>query len=303
MGGSSFSASAYDDLSRSYSTKSRSTIFKNNKIDSDMSPKNLGFREARDSDGHPNSFPIIIALDVTGSMGKIPENLIKNKLGKLMEILIKNGVEDASICFLGIGDHYSDSSPLQVGQFESGTMELDKWLTSIYLECGGGGQIMESYQLAWLFGARHTSTDSFEKRNIKGFIFTIGDEYVHEKTEAGFLRDYMGYTEASDINSFDLLEEAKKTYNVFHIHCNDGSYQESVSSKWGKVLGENLIIVQDSNTIAEVISSTVAIINGADMKNLLSSMDNKTANAVSTALSTLRKSDITQYSDTGVIKL
>lgn len=302
MGGSPFSFDAYADLSRSYSTKSRADIF-NSSMSSDMNPKGLTFREARDSDVHPNSFPIIVGLDTTGSMGSIPENMVKNKLGKLMEVLIDNGVEDASICFLGIGDHYANRSPLQVGQFESGTAELDKCLTSIWLEGGGGGQQMESYHLAWLFGARHTSTDSFEKRNIKGFIFTIGDEYVHGKLESKFLEEYMGYKEPTEANMEDLLEEAKKTYNVFHIHCNDASYQKEVSDQWKKLIGENLIIVEDSNTVPEVIASTVAIINGADMKKLLSTMDAKTASSVSTALATIKKTDVAQYSNTGVIKL
>jgi hypothetical protein len=303
MGGSSFSFDAAKDLSRSYATKSTATIFKNRNLSPDLDPKGLAFREARDSDGHPNSFPIIVGLDTTGSMGSIPENLVRNKLGKLMEILINNGVEDASICFLGIGDHYANDAPLQVGQFESGTSELDKCLTSIWLEGGGGGQVMESYHLAWLFGARHTSTDSFEKRNIKGFIFTIGDEYVHDKLESKFLERYMGYKEATEVKMEDLLEEAKKTYNVFHIHCNDGSYQSSVSNLWKKLLGENLIIVEDSDTIPEVIASTVAIINGADMKKLLSTMDAKTASSVSTALATVKKADITNYANVGIIKL
>lgn len=307
MGGSNFSSSAYQDLSRSYATKSRATIFKSSSLNSDMDPKNMSFRECRDSDVHPNSFPIIVALDETGSMGSIPENLIKNKLGKLMEILINNGVKDASICFVGIGDHLSDRSPLQIGQFESGTGELDKWLTNIYLEGYGGGQSKESYQLAWLFGARHTSTDSFEKRGIKGFIFTIGDEYVHPDLEADFLRDYMGYKEASDVSTEDLLEEARKTYNVFHIHCNDGSYptnRSDVADKWKKLIGpEHLIVAEDSDTIAEIISSTVAMINGADMKELMKHMDSKTANSVTNALSTVKKNDITNYSTTGVITL
>jgi len=303
MGGSSFSSSAYADLSRSYSTKSASTIFKNKEIDPSMDPKGLKFREARDSDAHPNSVPIIIGLDTTGSMGTIPENLIKNKLGKLMGILIDNGVNDASICFLGIGDHYANNASLQVGQFESGTDELDKCLTSIWLESGGGGQMMESYSLAWLFAARHTSTDSFEKRGIKGFIFTIGDEWVHDKIEGRFLEEYMGYKEASDVTMENLLEEAKKTYNVFHIHCNDASYQNSVSDKWRTLLKENVIIVDDSNTIAEVIASTVAVINGADMKDILKDMDSKTASSVSSALATVNKNSITTYSNTGVIKI
>lgn len=306
MGGTSFSSSAYADLSRSYATKSRTAIFTNRDISPDMDPKDMKFRECRDSDAHPNSFPIIVALDETGSMGSIPENLIKNKLGKLMEILINNGVKDASICFVGIGDHITDNYPLQVGQFESGTEELNKWLTSIVLEGGGGGQDMESYQLAWLFGARHTSTDSFEKRGIKGFIFTIGDEYVHPTLEADFLKNYMGYTQTSDVYSKDLFEEAKKTYNVFHIHCNHYGYEENITNKWKNLIGgEHLIEIEDGQTdnIAEVIASTVAMINGADMKELTRNMDSKTANCVTNALSTIPKTDITNYNSTGVIVL
>lgn len=303
MGGSSFSFNAYQDLSRTYSTKSQSQIFASNMV-STMNPKDLTFRECRDTPGvHENSVPIIVGLDVTGSMGSIPENLIKNKLGKLMELLINNGVKDASICFVGIGDHISDDSPLQVGQFESGTAELDKCLTSIYIEHGGGGQRMESYQLAWLFASRHTSTDSFEKRGIKGFLFTIGDEYVHPTLQADFLRSYMGYKEATEISTEDLLEEAKRTYNVFHIHCNDGSYKTEVSDKWKKLLNENLIIVDDSNNVAEVIASTVSIMNGADMADLLSQMDKNTAASVSNSLAKISHNEVIKYSNTGVITL
>ena len=303
MSKSGFSNTAYVDLQRTYAAQPQAQVFKNRQLDPTMDPKGLTFRECRDSDVLKNSFPIIIGLDETGSMGSIPENLIKNKLGKLMNILIDNGVSDAEICFLGIGDHYTDESPLQVGQFETDTDALDKCLTSIHLEGHGGGNGGESYGLAWLFGARHTSTDSFEKRSIKGFIFTIGDEWVHQTIEAPFLKDYMGYKEATDVSIVDLLEEAKKTYNVFHIHCNDGSYTSSVSDKWKGLLKENLIIVDDSDTIAEVIASTVAVINGADMKTLLASFDSKTASSVSQALATINKTGITKYAETGVISL
>jgi len=309
MGGSTFSSSAYDDLSRSYSTKSRSSIFTTKTIASDMDPKNMAFRECRDSIAHPNSFPVIIGLDETGSMGRIPENLIKNKLGKLMEVLIGNGVSDASVCFLGIGDHISDKYPLQVGQFESGTSELDKWLTSINLEGRGGANDRESYHLAWLFGARHTSTDSFEKRKIKGFIFTIGDEWVHDTIEAPFLTDYLGYKQASDIKLEDLLDEVKKTYNVFHIHCNDANYPagtvdgDRVIGNWRNLLKQNFIELDNSDDVAEVIASTVALVNGADMKTLLSSFNAKTASSVSTALAKINSGTVAAYAETGVIKL
>ena len=43
-------------------------IFQNRKMPDDMDPKQIRVREARDSEAHPESFPVIIALDQTGSM-------------------------------------------------------------------------------------------------------------------------------------------------------------------------------------------------------------------------------------------
>ena len=141
MGGSSWSSDAYKNLSNSYATKSKSAIFTSTKLTSTMSPHGIKFRESRDSDAHPKSLAINLYLDVTGSMGDIPNFLIKEKLGTLMETLIKHGIEHPQVLFGGIGDQYSDQAPLQVGQFESGTEELNKWLTELYLEGNGGGQV------------------------------------------------------------------------------------------------------------------------------------------------------------------
>ena len=167
MGYARWSSDAYAHLRASYATKSGDDIFTNNRsrtIAPEMNPYGLSFRESRDSEAHPNSLAISVFLDVTGSMGRIPEQLIRHKLGSLMDTLTGHGVDSPQILFSAIGDHLSDSAPLQVGQFESGTQELSACLSSIFIERGGGGQNMESYLLAWLVGGRHTSIDCFEKR-------------------------------------------------------------------------------------------------------------------------------------------
>lgn len=282
MGGTTWSSNAYNSLKTDYKTKSTDDIFTQNKVKKimpEMDPKGLTFREARDSDAHPNSLAIAIFLDETGSMGEIPEIIVREKLQNLMETLISHGVEDAAVLFAGIGDQDSDHYPLQVGQFESGTEELNKWLTGLYLEGNGGGQVMESYLLAWLIAGRHTSIDCFEKRGKKGFLFTIGDEASWRKIGVDSLKDLLGYKEAEDLTDEQLLAEAQRLYHVFHIHVQQGSYRNNstVLGYWKKMLNERLIILEDYNKISEIIASTVAVINGANLEDVVKSFDKSTA--------------------------
>lgn len=288
-----YSSAAYADLSRDYSTKPASAIF-SKEMRVDMNPKGINFREARDSDVHPESVPVIVALDVTGSMDRIPEVLIKEKLGALMETLINNGVKHATICFVAIGDHEYDRAPLQIGQFESGTTELDHWLSGINIEKGGGGNAGESYALAWLFGARHTSTDSFEKRGRKGFLFTIGDEWCLPNYPASWLREYMGYEQPIDLTREQLLDEARKTYHVFHIHIHHG--YRTMDSRWKDLMGQHIIEINNPDIVAETIATTVAVISGADLDKVTKGFDSATGGAVSTALATISHSDLVKQS-------
>lgn len=289
MGYTHWSDDAYEHLKRSKTNLSVDDIFTNNKVGKAshlMLPKGIKFRESRDSDIHPESLSIAVFLDVTGSMGRIPEILVREKLGSLMNTLINHGIAHPQILFGAIGDHISDSFPLQVGQFESGTDELDHALTQVYIEGGGGGQQMESYTLAWLFGARHTSCDCFEKRGQKGFLFTIGDEAAWDTLQADKLKALMGYTEATNLTDRQLLEEVQRSYHVFHIHINQASYRDDpkILGYWKKLIGERLIILDDYNAIAETIASTVALIHGIALKDVLNSFDVATAGTVSKAL-------------------
>jgi hypothetical protein len=304
MGGGHWSTDAYADLSATYSTKSADTIFSKG-LKSDMSPMNLGVRESRDSDEHPESLAVMVWLDVTGSMGRIPEDIIKNELGTLMDTIIKNGIKHPQILFGAIGDHISDSVPLQVSQFESGTEQIDKWLTSIFLEGCGGGQAKESYLQAWLVAGRHTSIDCFERRNQKGFLFTIGDEMSWESINTSDLKSILGYTTESDVTDKQLLEEAQRTYNVYHIHVNEGSYKNDsrVLGYWKDILGERLIILDDYHSICAVISTIIAVQHGVDMSTVVKGFDDKTAAMVINALATVETSAIVGVGDEGIMKL
>lgn len=300
MGGSSWSSDAYSSLKQKYSNTTKDDAFSSSKLDTKMSPKGVKFREARDSAAHPESLAINVFLDETGSMGEIPYELATKKLGALIETLIKHGIEHPAVLFGGIGDQYSDSSPLQVGQFESGTKELDMWLTKIYLEGNGGGQRMESYQLAWLFASRHTSIDCFEKRGEKGFLFTIGDEACHRKLEEDGFERIMGYKHAG-MTREQLLKEAEKMYHVFHIHINHGGNYSDIVDDWKKLLGERCIVLDDYKAVAEVIASTVGIMHGIELEKITKSFNKQIASTVTKSLSAISATPSKKKS--GVTKL
>lgn len=304
MGSSAWSQDSYRNLQQDYSTKTTQQIFTSKGLDKEMDPKGVKFRESRDSTAHPNSIAIFTSLDETGSMGEIPNILVREKLGSLMNTLIAHGVPDAHVLFSGIGDHYSDSAPFQVGQFEAGTEELNKWLTKIYLEGNGGGQNMESYSLAWLFAARHTSIDCFEKRQQKGFLFTIGDEAVHPKLEKKFLSELLGYDFGEDISAESALQEAQRMYHVFHLHIHQTStgHSQRIVDSWKALLGERVIIVEDYNSVAEIIASTVAIVMGADIHTVVKGFDDHTAKQVTNALVKIT-SDIVPTQKQGVVNV
>lgn len=243
-----------------YDTKSAREIFTQRNINNAMNPHGITVRESRDSAEHPNSVAIILALDVTGSMGSIPHHLVKDGLPKIMGRIIQSGTPDPQLLFLAVGDHECDSCPLQVGQFESSDELLDKWLTSVYLEGGGGGNAGESYLLAWYFAGFHTSVDCVEKRKQKGFLFTIGDEPTLPEVPAASLERLMGRGQHQAWSAVELLDKARKSYHVFHLHIREtssGSRRE-VMDGWKQLMGDKLIVLERHEEVSLVIPEIIA---------------------------------------------
>lgn len=239
------------------------------KANEGLMPTGVTVRECRDSEAHPNAVPIIFGLDVTGSMGRVPEQLIRSGLPTLMTTIIDKGVQDASVCFVAVGDEYSDSYPLQVAQFESGDAELDHWLTRIYLEGNGGGNGGESYGLVWDFALNHVATDAWDKRQEKGYIFTVGDEPIHrniKKSSIKALYESTSHAE-SDINIESLLEAVKEKWNVYHFFITETRNDKHAKKQWQDLLGENCIIVDKHedipNIMAGILVSKIANTSGS----------------------------------------
>lgn len=272
MGGGSYSSVSRSTRATDsgFYTKSSQQIFTERSINNAMNPHGLSVRESRDSEEHPNSIAIIVALDVTGSMGSIPHQLVKEGLPHMMQNILDAGVHDPQVLFLGIGDHECDNAPLQVGQFESSDELMDKWLTTVYLEGGGGGNDGESYLLAWYLASKHTEIDCLEKRGKKGILFTIGDEPTLKELPASTLKSLMGDGQYSDMSLHELLDMVRESYHTFHIHVKETSSgsRQRVIDGWKQLLGDDLLEVQSKTIIPEVIAAKVAEIckNQSDVK-------------------------------------
>ena len=231
-----------------YKKKSREEIYNRNFMCPEMDPRHIKIREARDSEEHPNSYLLCLVLDQTGSMGIIPEILIKEILPDIVQSIIDAGIKDIQVNFMLVGDCDTgrELAPLQVGQAESSDSLIEKWLTSGYLEGLGGGNGFESYSLAWYFINGHFVTDAWEKRHQKGVIISIGDDSCQRLIKKWSIDRYIGDGVEGDVSVDDLLPKLQEKWHVFHIHCEGSMWGKTFNNtNWPRLLGVNAICSYD----------------------------------------------------------
>jgi hypothetical protein len=138
---------------------------------------------------------------------------------------------------------------------------MDDDLGKILLEGGGGGQMTESYELALYAMARHTSTDCFDKRGRRGYLFLIGDEMPYGKVKAREVRQVLGNPVRTDIPVTAIVAELRRRYHVFYILPAGSSYagNPEVLAVWRRLLGQNVIELDDLDAVCETIALTVGL--------------------------------------------
>ena len=148
-------------------------VFRQRGISSLLDPRNV-LRKCHDSAEHPETLPVILALDVTGSMGKAAVKTATCLNSIMSEIISSGEVKDVEFCVMALGDIHYDRAPIQISQFES-DIRIAEQMDAVYFEGGGGGNNYESYSAAWYMGTRHCELHCWN-RGKKGLIITMGDE-------------------------------------------------------------------------------------------------------------------------------
>lgn len=269
MGSGSFSSSAYASYSvstgRSYDAATGRTSgqsFRTRKFNDALNPAKFTIRECCNSEEHPNTIPVILALDVTGSMGSTCKECA-DALGVIMTNLYKK-FKDIEFCIMGIGDLAYDNAPIQMSQFES-DVRIAESLDKVWLEGGGGGNSYESYTAAWYMGLHRTKLDCFDQQGRKGIIITMGDEPLNPYLPVRELSNSLNASIQGDVETEELYKEATKKFDIFHIAVDDkyNSFcwnKEEIESSFGKILGKNYKISTIQNlarTIEECITESV----------------------------------------------
>jgi hypothetical protein len=218
-----------------------------------------------------NENPIVVAIDVTGSMGDWSK-IIWDKMPMFYgQLLIQGYLKDPSLSFAAIGDAMCDKAPLQVCDFAQGN-ELDEWLSKIWLEGGGGGQHFESYELAAYFYARHTT---LQKPTLPFFFFT-GDEGFYPAIKAPTIQNHFGDASSETMLAKTAFAELKEKFNVFLLHKDYGVRDKVIVDQWSEVLGkERILVLPEPKAVVDVMLGAIALMSetrdletyAADLKN------------------------------------
>jgi hypothetical protein len=301
MGGGTWSTTDWTSYSttRGYDTAKPVDVINTSGVENDFLPKNFknGIRESRDSADNPRSTAIIVAGDTTGSMGEYAGRLITKGLAAFATLVHeRKPVSDPHIMGMAFDDvkvtgPYSRIPALQATQFEA-DLRIIQQFEKLYITRGGGGNNTESYDLAWLSAALQTSIDCFEKRGEKGILFTYGDEEAPQGVTRDEAERALGVTLESDLSAEQILAMVRRTYDVFHLVVEQGSYargaKDRVYSSWQALLGQNVIPVENADNFAEIMVSTLEIARaGRDKEVVVGSFSGGTALVVKKAVSGL----------------
>jgi hypothetical protein len=207
-------------------------------------------------------FPIVTGVDLTGSMRKNPIEIFK-RLGRLSgESLLY--MPDREMCFIGIGDAYTDKHPIQIGEFGR-DRDIERPLNSIYKEGGGGGQGMETYELVAYYLVNHC-----EIPNAKTPICVfIGDEGFYPKVSREHVRKYTGDRIPEDLDSMEVMKKLEEKFNTYILrldstaHYYNPSLEDRIQKQWEEALGkDNVKKITNAERVVDVLLYEIADITG-----------------------------------------
>jgi hypothetical protein len=205
------------------------------------------------------SHPIVIGIDTTGSMEEWPA-IFFEKLPLLYREAVKY-FPDCEISFQAINDFHADGEDvaLQPAPFGKGP-QLDELIGQLYPCGGGGGQVMESYEIF----AAYNSFLQAPQATIKPIAIILGDEAPFDEVPPAVCRHYRLST-GEAVSSRVVFEKLHQKCDVFLVrkpYYEFGPRDEPIVAKWRKLAlmpAERILGIQDPRRVVDVILGVLGI--------------------------------------------
>lgn len=196
--------------------------------------------------------PIIIAVDVTGSMASWPAEIF-DRLPLLYNTLSQYR-PDTEICFAAIGDAAVDRWPLQVTTFAGG-FDLEQLLGSLYGE-GQGGDAPESYGLFAHWVNTHVEVPNAEENP---FLIVFGDVTMHKVVPTAEINHYLGDSAWSNVDALDAWRKVSKSWNTWFLRRPTGKRGDQIDQQWAEAIGAQKIIwIEDEQRAVDYAMGLIA---------------------------------------------
>lgn len=279
MGGGSYSASHYaahtaskiaagTTFSYDHTARATGRYTAHESVD----PKKLNaagknVREAFDNPDNPNTTPLVVAFDSTGSMRNTPR-IVQRKLTTLFGLLVRKGYLDSpAVSVATYGDAYCDRVPLQISQFEANNA-IDDALDNLILEGGGGGNGYETATLLWYYMNNHVVTDAWNKRGKKGYFFMIADE-IAGPLRPEHISEFIGdeAPKTADLTAEAIAKQLQEKWEVFVLLVDNSAAAMQGSHKfYGNLFGaNNVIVIENDENVSELIGALVGKLENDDL--------------------------------------
>jgi len=239
--------------------------------------------------------PMIIWVDVTGSMGNWPATIF-SKLPYLdHEVKTEYLGVDTEVCFGAVGDIYSDKYPVQVRPFSKG-LDMKKELEGLVVEGNGGGQMKESYEMAALYTQHNISC---AKAVDKPVVIMIGDEMPYDRVTVAEAKAHAKVKLAKTVTTKEIFEGLKENFSPYFI-CKpyrQGIGQEQINQEirehWLSLFGaDRVAYLDDAGRVVDVIFGILAKEAGREdyfRKEIEGRQTKAQVKAVYTALDTIHR--------------
>jgi len=232
--------------------------------------------------------PLIVAVDVTGSMANWPSEIFDRL--PLFYNTLSQYREDVEVCFAAIGDAGADRWPLQVTEFAKG-YDLEQQLGALFGE-GGGGDAPESYGLFAWWVEHHVKVPNASTP----FLIVFGDAPMHatipkaqiqgllgdSPQEGGWIEKLVGGR--GELDALGTWRRVSQSWSTWFLRRPTGRKGDEVDQQWAQAIGAQKIFqIDDEQRAVDYALGLVARAWGhfADFqKNMLARQDETKVKAV-----------------------